>query len=184
MPTLTPAQIAGYAKAAGFAGTQVVIMTAIALGESGGRTDITHKNNDAHGSTDYGLWQINDYWNADILRSGDWRNPADNARMARAVFEKQGYQAWSVYKQRTYAKHLAEAQTGSINPEILPTANTGIPNPSILVNPRTWFRVAMFALGIQLILLALALMGWDAIPQSIKSTAAKVAKVAITKKVA
>jgi hypothetical protein len=185
MPTLSPAQIAGYAKAAGFTGTQVPIMTAIALAESGGRTDATNKNSDDYGSVDYGIWQINSHWNGDLLTLGDWRNPADNARMARAVFDRQGYKAWAVYNSKTYAGHLGEAQQASgkwLPPPVPFPVPKGAPNLGLLINPHTWLRVAMFIGGVTLMWWALLLMGWASLPAPVKSAAAKAAKVAITKK--
>lgn len=157
---------------------QVPIMTAIALAESGGITDNTNHNSDAHRSTDYGVWQINDYWNASILRSGDWRNPADNARMAKMVFDQQGYQAWSVFKSGKYSQYLSQATTGSRNPVTLPTSS--IPNPvdglQALANPHTYLRVAMFLGGTVLLGMGLLMMGIDAVPDSLKNAASDTVK--------
>lgn len=157
---------------------QVPVMTAIALAESGGITDNTNHNSDAHGSTDYGVWQINDYWNASILRSGDWRNPADNARMAKMVYDQQGYKAWSVFKSGKYSQYLSQATTGAGNLVTLPVAS--IPNPvdglQALTNPHTYLRVAMFLGGAVLLGMGLLMMGIDAVPDSLKNVATDAAK--------
>lgn len=110
MPTLSYAEVARYASEAGFRGNDVVTATAIAFGESGGNPRAVNHNTDKHRSTDFGLWQINDYWNPEILASGSWSNPADNARMAYAIFKAQGWGAWYAYKNGTYLVHMPRAK--------------------------------------------------------------------------
>lgn len=158
---------------------QVPVMTAIALAESGGNTDVVHHNSDSHSTTDYGVWQINDYWNPVIFRSGDWRNPADNARMAFAIYQEQGFRAWSVFKSGRYSEYLSQATTGAANPTpIDPTAS--IPNPvdgiKALTDPHTYLRVAMFIGGTVLLGMGLLMMGIDAVPDSLKNAASDTVK--------
>lgn len=183
MTTLSPPQIAAAARAGGFSGSQVPIMTAIAMAESSGRTDVTHHNSD--GSTDYGVWQINSV-HSDILALGNWADPAVNARMAFAVYKKQGYSAWSVFKSNSYLTHLATAQTAAGQSASLPT--TTIPSAdtsgsatgvNLLTSPHTWLRVAMILAGWMLIVVSLAIMGWSNAPEPAK----KIAKAVILKKV-
>ena len=84
-------------------------MTAIALAESGGNTD-------AHALTSRedsrGLWQINARAHPE-LAGGNLYDARTNARAAKAVYDKQGYGAWSVFTtsdpQRTYRRRLGEA---------------------------------------------------------------------------
>jgi hypothetical protein len=144
-------------------------MTAIALAESGGRTDVINVNKG--GSVDHGVWQINDS-NDYALAIGDWRDPGVNARMAYAVFKKQGYGAWSVFNHGTYAQYLSKATTGATNP-VEPALS--VPNPvqglELLTNPHTYLRLAMFAGGCTLLTLGLFMMGWDVVPDSLKSSA-------------
>lgn len=189
MSTLSASQIAGYARQGGFAGAEVPIAVAIALAESGGRTDVTHVNSD--GSVDHGLWQINDV-NARILASGNWRDPLDNARMAYAVYRQQGWRAWSVFKSGSYAKYLSEATTGAGTP----TESSGLGAPGtgpfddlaktakFLTNPHTWLRLAMILTGGLLLLIGLTLLGWKNTPQTIKTAAKQTAEAAATKGVA
>lgn len=182
MTILSPAQMAGYLKAAGFTGSQVVIMTAIGSAESGGDTLITHRNSD--GSTDHGVWQINDHANADVFTTGDWRNPADNAHMAYIIYKRQGFQAWSVFNSHAYAKHLSAAQLGAVNPSTLPAASTAPASSaggglSMFTNPHTWLRVAMFVAGWVLMATALLMMGWDSAPGAVKTVAKTAAKTAV-----
>lgn len=180
MSILSPAQMAGYLKAAGFTGSQVVIMTAIGSAESGGDTLITHRNSD--GSTDHGVWQINDHANADVFSLGDWRNPADNARMAYTIYKRQGYQAWSVFNSHAYTSHLGSAQLGAAQPATVPAAtpaaSTGA-GTSIFGNSHTWLRVAMFVTGWMLAATALFMMGWENTPGAVKTVAKAAAKTAV-----
>jgi hypothetical protein len=58
MATLTDAQIAANARWGGWkSNSDVAIAVAIALAESGGRTDAHHHN--TNGTDDDGVWQIN-----------------------------------------------------------------------------------------------------------------------------
>lgn len=187
MATLSPPQIFAYARQAGFSVGEAVIMTAIAGPESGGRTDATHKNN--NGSTDLGVWQINDDANADVLSMGDWRDPAINARMARVIYKRQGYSAWSVFKSGKYRDYLGDAMKASagggasILPPIIPDIPGAVGDTAdavkFITDPHTWLRVAMFGLGISLIAVALISIGYNVAPEPLK----KAAKAAVTRKI-
>ena len=161
MPILSASAIAAHARNAGFTGTQIPVMVAIALAESGGNTTATHKNSD--GSTDYGLWQINSV-HGSLLTQGSWSNPADNAKMARAVFLSQGYGAWTTYKTGAYMRHMngTAPATADANPGATVNASLLVPNPlapldalSSLANPHAWLRAAEFLAGAVLIILAI-----------------------------
>jgi hypothetical protein len=88
--------VARAAHAAGFPDRELVTAVAVAWAESGFNERAVNRGN-RDGSTDYGAWQINSV-HAAILAGGDPLVLADNARMARAVWAKQGWTAWSVYK--------------------------------------------------------------------------------------
>jgi hypothetical protein len=103
---------------AGFSATEADVAAAIAMAESGGRPEVTNVN--TNGSTDYGLWQINSV-HPDLLRQGNWKDPAVNARMARAVYTQAGskFTPWSTFnsqhgKPPSYLKYLP---TGPSAPE-------------------------------------------------------------------
>lgn len=72
MGTLTPAQLAQLAYAAGFRngsgyqGKGLTWAVAIALAESGGNPTARGVNSDSHHSVDRGLWQINSYWHREV----------------------------------------------------------------------------------------------------------------------
>lgn len=93
---LQPVTIATIALAVGFKGDDLLFITRAALGESSGRTAVTHPN--SNGTTDYGLMQINSS-HKDILPnffppSTVWQNPVSNMKAAKVIFDAQGRQAW------------------------------------------------------------------------------------------
>lgn len=80
------------------------LFAAIALKESGGEP--LKYNSDDNRRIDRGLWQINsvhEKWLLELFREakGDFRTacytPIVNALFAVAVFQKQGYEAWSSF---------------------------------------------------------------------------------------
>lgn len=80
-----------------------IIMTAIALAESGGKSS----NVNSIGAC--GLWQIHPYQNG-------CENPEQNAKMAGAKFQTQGYNAWQSYSEcrsggpNCYKKYLPQVK--------------------------------------------------------------------------
>ena len=89
-----------------FKGNTLKTMLAIALAESGGRLRAWNRK----GEDSRGPWQIN---------VGPGANPdlagmplftyAGNAKAARIVLNRQGFNAWTMYKNRTYLKYLDDA---------------------------------------------------------------------------
>lgn len=76
---------------------------AIATCESGLRPDAHNKHN-RDGTTDGGLWQINDVHNEQLDRLGlsKW-NPEDATRYARMLYEEQGWSPWVCYTKNLIA---------------------------------------------------------------------------------
>lgn len=101
MPSGPQGMAAQAAAAAGFTGADLTTAVAIAGAESGFRPTVTNRNR--NGSVDHGLWQINSV-HGPLLRSGDWRDPYANARMAKAVFDRAGgsWSPWTTYKTGAY----------------------------------------------------------------------------------
>jgi hypothetical protein len=122
MAKLTAAQIAGYAKQAGFPPDQIATAVAVAMAESGGDPNAVNRNN--NGSTDYGLWQINTI-HGSLLNQGNKFDPAANAKMALTVYQKAGnkWTPWTVYKTQSYRTFLPEATLAAARP----TGATGVP---------------------------------------------------------
>jgi hypothetical protein len=88
-------------------GRDLQIAVAVAAAESGHR-DITGPT--VGRGTMRGRWQINDGAHPDLVASGDWRNPADNARMAHTVWKDAGgWSPWTTYTSGAYLSHMDEA---------------------------------------------------------------------------
>jgi len=131
--TDTAAVVAAKAAiAAGFPAAELVTAVAVAGAESGWNPTATHVN--SNGSVDYGLFQVNSV-HADLLASGNWQLPADNARMALAVWKSSGWRAWSTHNSGSYQGYVGAARTavaraqGQLGP-YLPVTVTTVPAAS------------------------------------------------------
>jgi len=166
MTQLTDAEIAGYGRGAQFAGNDLVIFVAVALAESGGRTNAINANN-KDGSVDRGLMQINSV-HAALLATGDVFDPADNARMAHVVWASSGWRAWSTYNNGAYLPFMGRGLAVINNPAIMPVisatpvtpsaANGGANIGSLISSSSTWTRIVSFLVGLALIILVLRRM--------------------------
>jgi hypothetical protein len=133
MATLSREQIASYAKSAGFPDDLVPTMVAIALAESGGRTEAHADDSD---DDSYGLWQINMIGSLGPGRRKQFGLKADkelldptvNARAAYAVYKSQGLKAWTTYTSGKYKSHLQGGSAGgeTATDTSAPTAATGL----------------------------------------------------------
>jgi cell wall-associated NlpC family hydrolase len=107
MTVLSAAQVAGLVKQAGFPAGDQATMVAIAKAESGFRTDATF--NDANGTVDRGLFQINSVHGYDPNQLFD---PTFNTQCAKKIYDGQGLRAWSTYTSGKYQQYMAEARQG------------------------------------------------------------------------
>lgn len=119
MAVLSPAQIKTYADAAGFKGDVLNDMVGIALAESGGNTtDHTSKPPD----DSYGLWQINMLGSMGPTRRKQFGisdnkqlfDPGINAHAAFVIYQSQGLNAWTTYKNGDYLKHMGAVANASL----------------------------------------------------------------------
>jgi len=109
--------LAQLAQDAGFSRSELPVMVAIAMAESGGKAT-AHNPNRQTGDNSYGLWQINmiDSLGPERRRQFGIANdsalldPSTNARAARQVKGSQGFGAWSVYRSGAYKAYLSAAQ--------------------------------------------------------------------------
>lgn len=118
--------IAQFAQSAGWSSqSDIATATAIALAESGGKSDATNKN--SNGTTDYGLWQINSI-HKDALAIGDWKDPSINAKMAYMVYKQAGnsFKPWVTFNNGHYKDHLSGANPASYQ---VTGTSAKIPNP-------------------------------------------------------
>lgn len=104
--------------AVGFPQEIIPVMIAISAGESGGDAG-AHNPNRNTGDNSYGLWQINMIdtlgpsrrKNLGLTDNRQLFDPLTNARAAKAIYDSQGLNAWTVYSKGTYKKYLPEVQT-------------------------------------------------------------------------
>lgn len=110
MTRLTPEQIAQHALAAGFRGDGAVKAVAVALAESGGRTDAVNRNSDKYRSVDRGLWQINSKWHPEVSAAQAF-NPATAARHAYRISSGgKSWSPWSAWKNGAALTQLGRAR--------------------------------------------------------------------------
>jgi len=103
------------ARAAGIPDNKIPTMVAIALAESGGRTNA---HNPKPPDNSYGLWQINMIGKLGperrkqfgISSDEELKDPMTNAKAALMVLNSQGFGAWSVYTSGAYKKYISSAQ--------------------------------------------------------------------------
>jgi lysozyme C len=127
---LTERQVAFNLKSAGFPDYIIPTMVCIAKHESNLKSNAVNLNN--NGSTDHGIFQINDAWwlaecgvNEEMLK-----DPLVNAQCAKTVFDQQGLMAWYGYQKnwsRCNSYQISDSDTpeweewypGPIKPRIL-----------------------------------------------------------------
>jgi hypothetical protein len=101
--TLNVKQLMALARNAGFSEEQAPTMAAIAMAESSGRASVVN----SIGAT--GLWQINQpvHVKAHPTWTQGWlKDPGNNAKAAKAIYDTQGLRAWTVYTSGAYKKYL------------------------------------------------------------------------------
>jgi hypothetical protein len=121
--TLTPAQIYTLAHQAGLSAMAATTATAIALAESGGKTDAVGDVGlqDAKWGPSIGLWQIRS-----LKAETGTGSPRDASRLkdpyfnAKAMVSISGgggsWRPWSTYTSGSYKKFLSPAATGAADP--------------------------------------------------------------------
>jgi hypothetical protein len=115
MAQLKPQEIASLLQQQGVAKEKIPTMTAIALAESGGRSQAF---NPRGLDRSYGLFQVNMYGGLGPARMKQFGlkeekelfDPATNVRAAKDILGSQGLGAWSVYKSGKYKEFLPQAQ--------------------------------------------------------------------------
>jgi hypothetical protein len=179
--------IANAARQAGFAGPDLVTAVAIAIAESGGNPTAVNRRN-RNGTADFGLWQINSVHNA-LLKQGNWQNPADNARMAKAVYDDAGgFRPWAVYNSQKYRIYVPRATTAvGVAPAVDVTNAPPISDKNdaetftdTLTSGETWRRVVLFLVGGFLFLLGLMRMTGD---NQLSGTTKTLIRAAVTRKI-
>lgn len=126
MPTLTPAQLYDLARSAGLTPGAAVVAAAVALAESGGRTDAVGDTalQDSKWGPSIGLWQVRslkaEYGTGSARDASRLTDPAHNARaMAEISGAGANWRPWSVYTSGAYRDKLPAvvAATGQVGKE-------------------------------------------------------------------
>lgn len=185
MPTaqvLTIAQMIAYARAAGFTGNDAIIAGAVGMAESSGNT---HAINYV---PCVGVWQINVRAHPQYTIEQMY-DPAQNAKAARAVWQSQGWAAWTTYTSGAYKRYMPAAvkAAGSASGNITlggvggavaggagglvgaaSGSNLSMINKAAasLMDPRMWLRILYVIVGIVMIMIGIAKL--TATPQNIK----------------
>jgi hypothetical protein len=121
--TLSQSQIYTIAILTGLPNPKV--MAAVAMAESSGRADVVNSIGCV------GLWQINQpvHVKSHPTWTKDWlKNPINNARAAKVIYQSQGLRAWEAYTNGAYAKYLSKPVTQQ--PGSLPSGSSQIVNAS------------------------------------------------------
>lgn len=119
MPTLTPSAVYQLARSAGLDPAQAGIATAIAMAESGLRTDAVGDTGiqTSRWGPSVGLWQVRslkaDYGTGRTRDASRLTDPAFNARsMVEISRAGSNWRPWSVYASGKYREHLADVVKG------------------------------------------------------------------------
>lgn len=198
--TVGPEILGRYAAEAGFSGDDLTIAIAVALAESGGRSDSVSPVNPKDGSRDYGHWQINDKAHAALFTQYPrWGYGPDNARMAYAVWQGSGWKAWTTYNSGAYRAHMEAAARGAANPSlptqqgetetvmapwlqaitngVLQIAQSVFKAGAWMADPHNWVRASLVGLGGALVVGALVIVAKPVVAPIVAPAVKKVQKV-------
>jgi hypothetical protein len=173
MTQLTVPQARAYGMQAGFSGTALDTIVAIAQAESGLRTD-AYNGNDPYGGS-FGVLQINGahFQNGGITKAGAL-DPGTAFRYAYTLYQAQGFEPWGTYdpKNGTTPAYKQYMPTGgnvaTNNTNSSSGQSSGSPIPGVdgltaignafttLTSPSTWVRVGLF--GVALVFLIIGFM--------------------------
>jgi hypothetical protein len=105
--TVSVEQIAKFAADAGFKGVNLQVAVAVSCAEDPSHELTAHNTK---GEDSRGLWQINVARNANPDLAGmNLFDGATNARAAKIVHDRQGWTAWSVFKNQSYLLYMPRA---------------------------------------------------------------------------
>lgn len=113
--TMSAEAIAQLAQRAGWRGRHITLATAVALAESSGNPSATNAN--TNGSTDYGLWQVNDVHRSSGFNPARGLEPLYNARQAHAVWERAdgSWTPWVTFNEGLHLRFMPAARRAALN---------------------------------------------------------------------
>lgn len=211
MGYLTARQLAEYAAAAGFRGADLQVSVAVALAEGKGKGTPLNRQVLAEsigdGGKSIGPWQIHmpshpEFSKAYLL------DPGNNAKAARAVLRKQGWSAWTNFRNGAFTIYmplaganvrslpsgvdtgdpLGDRAAGAIDNAVGGVVDTGKAIISVgelmakagtwINNPRNWIRVVYVVLGGALVVGALVIVAAP-LAQPVVKAGAKAVDIAL-----
>ncbi|CAM5333761.1 transglycosylase SLT domain-containing protein [Streptomyces griseus] len=120
---------------AGFRGESLVTAVAVALAESSCNPQAYNRTNNTPPSTDRGLWQINDYWHAEVSDACAYDAQCNANEAFRISSRGTDWSPWSTYNQGHHQRHMGTAR-GAVDRLDHPG-----PGPAPLVYPAESGRV-------------------------------------------
>lgn len=176
------------AYGAGFRGKDLTTSVAVAIAESRLNADAI-----GDGGNSFGLWQIHKPSHPELFASNpNWSDPSVNARMAKAVHAKQGWNAWTMYRNGFYyifvstpgvqtAVKAAETEgagsavvgavgsaVGNVTEPLADVSNTLRGVVGFLSEGRNWGRIGMVVIGGILIIVAASILARPAVTSAVK----------------
>lgn len=177
MATLTQSQVYAIAVSTGL--PQPKLMTAIAMAESSGRTNVVNPIGCV------GLWQINqpEHVKDHPSWSKAWlSNPVNNARAAKVIYQAQGLEAWQSYTDGRFKQYMDSTAQGvgdidPLDPFGLIKGNQGSDAVDLagnaagglgdiasfaakagnwISNPRNWLRIVYVMGGVALVVVGVS----------------------------
>ena len=130
------------ARAAGFQGEDLIRMTAVAMAESSGNVQ-AFNNNARTGDLSYGAFQVNMRDNLGPARRRQYgldNNEAlfdlgTNARVAKAIFDSQGINAWGAFRDGSFQRWMGQARTAA--PSVMGSVGSTVAAAGGAVAPST-----------------------------------------------
>lgn len=140
---------------------------------------------------DYGLWQINKAAHPDLFAKYKWDDPADNVKMAAAVYHAAGnkFTPWTAYKNGAYKAHIPQYEGDAstldvikgVGPILGQEAASALPGVGAVtgvlgdLNPANWLdwaKNAFLTAGVFILALVLLIVGvWLLLPREIRPKA-------------
>lgn len=126
-------QLQSLLRQVGFPEDKIVLMAAIGMSESSGRSDAINDGSGTH-SIEYsvGLWQINTRVHK-VYSVQQLTDPLINAKEALRIFNLQGLRAWGSYTDGRYKKYLAASQAAYGNNNTIFNVNDSSINPATIL---------------------------------------------------
>jgi len=164
MTQLTPQQATQYAQQAGFTGSSLQTIVAIAMCESGLNTTATNTSGNTPPSTDRGIVQINSYWHKEVSDSCAFNPACAFVQAYRISNGGTSFSPWTTYTNGCYKSKLAQVKSNipNTNPQTN-NSNSGSGDGGIFGSIKSSIinlaeEVAVFLIALLIILIGVMLL--------------------------